>query len=157
MFIPFSKEFILAKDKTITTNNCWIPNNQPSGNGYVSIAINCRSYLLHRTVMCLWNNVDYYDPAVLALHNCNNRACFNPEHLRPGNQSENIKDSVLIRTHPEAKKRVCPKCGFGYSNQRYRNIYGEIAIRRRCRNCVNRIQRAKREEIRQEKRAKNAS
>jgi hypothetical protein len=31
---------------------------------------------------------------MLALHSCDNPSCCNPAHLRPGTQSENVRDMV---------------------------------------------------------------
>ena len=33
------------------------------------------------------------EDGLLALHKCDNRVCFNPDHLYEGNQSQNVQDS----------------------------------------------------------------
>jgi len=40
-------------------------------------------------------------------HKCHNRGCVRPDHLYSGTQSENIVDSVTVRTHRNSRKTEC--------------------------------------------------
>lgn len=110
-FGTFTKEYVLSITKIITDNNCWISDHKPKENGYINVTINKRKYYLHRVVLCLWNDIDYNDHKILALHKCNNNACFNPEHIKPGTKSDNAYDSIRTGTHANSNKERCPKCG----------------------------------------------
>ena len=134
----FTREWINNFPKTLNENGCWIPAGyKPHPDGYVSIVINYQTYNLHRLSMCIYHNVDYWDPKIDTRHSkgCS-KACFNPEHLQPGTSSENQKDSVIHGTHFNASKDVCPKCGGPYSRKRRRR-YGKELFERYCRNCAN--------------------
>lgn len=66
----------------------WISNLDKDGYGRFSIKR--IEYLAHRVS---YNHFNGSPSNSRILHSCNNRACVNPEHLRVGNQSENIQQS----------------------------------------------------------------
>lgn len=43
-------------------------------------------------------------PGYLACHSCNNPACFKPDHLYEGTNSDNMKDRVASGHHPVGMK-----------------------------------------------------
>jgi hypothetical protein len=59
------------------------------------------------------------------------RACFNPEHVKPGTHAENMKDHI----HHNTLKEVCPKCKGEYTIIRIRTGPLKGKTRRRCKNC----------------------
>lgn len=77
----------------INENGCHVWQGSLDSDGYARKHINgktrrlCRVSLeekLGRPIL----------PGMMALHACNNRACINPDHLREGDNSENMGDRV---------------------------------------------------------------
>jgi len=131
----FTIEWILSISKVINNNGCWIPQHKADEDGYIRITFGrypkAKRYKLHRIVMCVYNNIDYDNKSVESRHSTRcSRACFNPEHIKPGSKSDNVKDSVKDKTHRNSAKITCPKCNGSYS---LRTKYGKIV--RFCRAC----------------------
>ena len=126
-----NKEWINKYIKTTNINGCWIPKLKPTPDGYVSISIEGNIYRLHRLVICIYYNLEYHDKSWESRHNKNcSRSCFNPEHLKPGTISDNVKDSVEHGTHPESRRLTC-KDGHPLDGiQRNRNKWS-----RYCKTC----------------------
>jgi hypothetical protein len=47
-------------------------------------------------------------PGLFVLHNCDNRACVRPEHLRLGTNQDNMNDKVVRRRHPAHRGAWAP-------------------------------------------------
>lgn len=101
----YSKTWILSIPKIINENECWIPLNiKPNNKGYCRVVIDFKEYLVHRIVMCLYYNIDYKESNIVTMHNRNcSRACFNPNHLKPGSDSTNLKDAKRWKKEDEAQ------------------------------------------------------
>jgi len=80
----------------ITKNGCWeVTSHKARGAGYPRIRIGGRKgklWLIHRLVYT--ELVEDIPEGLLVLHNCDNRECINPEHLRVGTYSDNYNDWV---------------------------------------------------------------
>src|SRR5258708_363462 len=142
MLTIINKEFINSLPKTINPNNCWIPLTQPYDDGYCHIKVNTIRYSLHRLSMCVFNNINYYDHKIDTRHSiiCI-RSCFNPEHLKPGSCSDNIKDQVEHGVHRNSSKDVCPKCGNHYRKYRIKSGPRRNQYFRQWTNCKNEYRR----------------
>lgn len=128
------KSYLDNLPKAITSTNCWIPERYVDLNDYIRVTIDGDRYLLSRLSMCVYHNVYYFNHEILATHKCNNPKCFNPEHVMPGSNSDNVLDSVALGTHRNSSKDKCPKCGSPYSKQRS----GKKQVwSRRCLSCKN--------------------
>ena len=139
-----TREFINSIPKRIDENGCWIPHQIPYDDGYVHIKINSVRYSLHRLSMCVFYNINYYDIKIDTRHSeiCS-RACFNPEHLRPGTTQENALDAVEHGRHRNIRKDVCPKCGMEYSKYVIKSGPRKGDSFRQCRHCTNKKRRKK--------------
>lgn len=150
-----SKEWVNSLPKTINENGCWIPKfNIPDNRGYVRIWIEKSRFLLHRLSMCVTYNIDYYDNKIECRHGslCS-RACFNPEHLKPGTSSDNQKDAVGDGTHSQASKACCSKCGGNFRTRVNKTGINRGKVIRYCPVC----QEMKRVEWRRMRREKGLS
>ncbi len=131
-----SIDFINNLPKVIDENGCWIPPNVPNSAGYVQIMIEYQKLFLHRISMCIHNNIDYYNYKYETRHNTGcDRKCFNPEHLKPGSCSDNIKDSVKDKTHKESRKTHCFRCGGPYKSVTNKHGAGKGKTQRYCPKC----------------------
>ena len=133
-FAFFTKEYILSITKIVDSNGCWLSRHKPKDNGYINVTINKKKYYLHRVVLCLWNGINYYNRDILALHKCNNKPCFNSEHIKSGSKSDNATDSIMSGTHYNTNKDTCFRCGRQYQKYKTR-INGKLVWRRKCRFC----------------------
>jgi hypothetical protein len=104
MISSISKEYILSLPKIVTSEECWIKEKSSS---YPTITINNQVYILSRLVAHLWHNLDLNDPRQLACHRCDNKPCFNPEHIYSGTFSSNLNDAVDSRAHGQTKRTHC--------------------------------------------------
>jgi hypothetical protein len=78
---------IMAK-RRITESGCWEYTGalNHAGYGVVQIGRGYGTILVHRLIAS--------DPVGCVLHTCHNPACFNPEHLYVGTQTDNTRDKM---------------------------------------------------------------
>lgn len=79
---------------TINENGCWIPNLKPLSNGYCCTALNGKTKLLHRLSYEYHNNVAPKAGTHIH-HKCNNRRCFNPDHLEEELADEHTRKTFV--------------------------------------------------------------
>lgn len=86
-------ELIERSANELRDNECWTLDRIPHSSGYVYV----KNKRLHRVA---WeaHNAEPIPEDMVVMHTCDNRQCFNPNHLTLGTQQENIFDAV-------AKKR----------------------------------------------------
>lgn len=110
-WVKLDIEWILIIPKIINKNGCWIPTNLAiQHDGYVNISIEGLACRLHRVILCVYLNLNYYDKLWVSRHSKDCvRACFNPEHLKPGTDSDNCKDQVEHGTHRMIQKKNMKK------------------------------------------------
>lgn len=91
------QQYILARvDKELISSGCWEWTKAQSRKGY---GITSKWYKIykksraHQLAYIAWKGV--YNKELFILHNCNNRKCCNPGHLRTGTAKDNYQDMVI--------------------------------------------------------------
>lgn len=64
--------------------------------GYGALWFNGRKIGAHALVLSAW---DRQPPGTEVCHNCDNRACINPLHMRWGTRQDNVDDMMARRGH----------------------------------------------------------
>jgi hypothetical protein len=72
-------------------------------NGYGQVYFEGRHQAANR-VMCLLSKGNPVAPRMEAAHNCGNRLCVNPQHLRWATTAENAADRLLHGTHNRGER-----------------------------------------------------
>ena len=99
----------------------------------------------HRLSAILWLGLKNNSP-LLALHKCDNAACFNPKHIYLGTQSQNIRDCVARGRHVESRKT---HCSMGHPFSQENTIVNKLR-HRRCRTCHTAWLKAQKEQMKRD-------
>ena len=93
--------------KVTREGDCIIWNGAKAGKGYPLVADDRERYV-HRLVKLLEGSP--VGKGFQAAHNCGNKSCINPDHIRQATQSENEKDKIIHGTYNHGKPGVT-HCG----------------------------------------------
>lgn len=117
-------------ERTLVTEECWVWKLSTGSHGYgqwIPIPghpVFGRNWLVHRLAWHLTRGA--IPPGWTIDHECRNRRCCNPEHLRLRTNVDNARDNgMAIRTH-------CPQ-GHPYGGD---NLYVSPRGHRFCRTCA---------------------
>jgi hypothetical protein len=96
-------------ERRVVDGDCWLYRGRHTAKGYPQMNRKkvSRSYVrvwtLHRLACAVSRGLDYDDPSWHALHTCNRPGCWNPDHVRPGDNDQNLRDAgrVLVKDHHE--------------------------------------------------------
>lgn len=126
----------LNKNRLVQPNGCWFYNGMITSEGYHKMNFNHRQWYLHRLVFFIFKPEEFTESAKI-LHKCNNRRCWNPDHLYNGTKADNARDAINAGTHVsvlQAAKTHCPN-GHEYTNE---NTYRQPSrpMVRRCKKCI---------------------
>lgn len=91
----------------IRENGCHEFIGGKDSHGYGRIRVGGHQLGAHK-VSYLINVGDYDQEKHELMHNCDNPACVNPEHLRPGTHRENIHDSISKGRHTSQNREYGP-------------------------------------------------
>ena len=109
----FKDKLNILRDKTLTDkellvwleqqankdeNGCWNWPLRLNRDGYAQVSHKGNTQLVHRLVYSLNNNLNL-KANQLILHLCDNRKCFRLDHLKLGNNSENMKQSYIKKPY----------------------------------------------------------
>lgn len=83
----------------VAEDGCWNFSDIQDHTGYGKFCSLGKTWRAHRWIMWHLGEIDYLDKRCI-LHNCDNRSCVNPDHLRLGDRYDNAQDIKLRnRTH----------------------------------------------------------
>lgn len=129
----------LLKRRKITDSGCWEYTGQKNYMGYGKIKWMGITTGVHRAAAAIKMGFPLKGREIQICHNCDNPACFNPDHLYDGTTSTNQLDSILRGTHFYSRKTHCPN-GHPYDEdntviERRGREYSASAESRKCRTC----------------------
>jgi hypothetical protein len=94
--------FVLANCR-VSETGCWEWQGASNKSGYGRVRVNGRLQLPHRVVAAFFGIIpeaaDTTNRRVCVLHECDNPRCCNPDHLKAGSMSQNMKDCVRRGRH----------------------------------------------------------
>ena len=86
------KDFLLSI-RTITSNGCWVQYHYNNKEEYPKIKYQGKNERLHRVSFSVFTNQKITENK-LVLHSCDNKQCYNPDHLSLGDHSKNALEAV---------------------------------------------------------------
>ena len=119
----------LSKIKVDDDHFCWEFKGTISPYGYGVFSIGGKIYMAHRVSWSVFENNP--DPILLIDHQCKNRKCVNPSHLRLVNEKTNTLENSNSTAYFNSLKTHCPK-GHEYTPENIYMNYGS----RRCATCT---------------------
>lgn len=126
---------VRIRDNSIVSNcGCWEWTGAIDRHGYARISVCNKNWKASRASWCAFNR-QAFPGQLWALHNCDNRKCVNPDHIRPGTARQNMLDAWrrggLKRRF---KDRTHCKHGHKFTEENSAH-YPSIGGHRRCREC----------------------
>lgn len=123
--MPLGRPPINPLDRIMKTEKCWLWTGPTNSDGY---GISGGGKLAHRVIYSILVGPISEDECVL--HECDNRKCCNPEHLKLGSRYDNALDRTMRGRDYHLTIIHCPK-GHPYDEENTRIYKGE----RYCRAC----------------------
>lgn len=120
----------LSKGMKVTDTGCWVSRFAPTSYGYVQVNFKGKRVFQHRLSYMIHRG--HIPDGLYVLHTCDNRRCWNPEHLWLGTISDNKQDELKKGRNYEANRTHCPR---GHSYEEHGIRHGRRQWRQ-CRVCA---------------------
>lgn len=117
----------MAKRASITSSGCILCAISVDANGRSRINYRKRPLYAHRLILTFREPPPY--PTALALHSCDTPNCINPDHLRWGDQTDNVNDRT--ERNPHRTWHRLTNADNDYIKQAYAEGTSQAAIARR--------------------------
>ena len=89
---------LMSKVEKNNSSGCWIFKGGIDRSGYGRIKIGKHNLGAHKVAYLIMVG-DYDQSSFELMHKCDNPACVNPSHLKPGTHKENIDDCISKGRH----------------------------------------------------------
>lgn len=104
---PLMDRFMDKVEVPVDSAACWKWIGATRGNGYGTIKVDGKLIDAHRASYILFHGP--IEPGKLVLHQCDNRNCINPQHLKLGTYKDNQMDAIARgRAKPFRATRSVP-------------------------------------------------
>lgn len=103
----------LSRGKIVTDKGCWYSKHSTNGYGYCQIFFRGKRIYQHR--VSYEAHIGPIPPGLYVLHTCDDRRCWNPEHLFLGTISDNKQDEIQKGRNYESNRTHCPR-GHAYAD-----------------------------------------
>lgn len=117
--------------KRYTNVNCWEWDGPLDNDGYGKIKVKGKYVGTHRLAFQVFR-ADEFNSELSVLHACDNRKCFNPDHLFQGTQLDNVRDCIRKGRFRGATATHCLN-GHRLEGD---NLYVTPKGHKRCRQCA---------------------
>jgi hypothetical protein len=87
------KQRLLEKRTIDPDRGCWEFTGAKTGLGYGTIKYNAHMVLVHRLSMYIYKGFSLTDKS-FCCHSCDNKKCFNPDHIFLGTCKDNVRDCI---------------------------------------------------------------
>lgn len=105
-------EFWARLKKPDGEDGCWLWPGRITDSGYGAHHIRGRVWQAHRLAWCIASRRNI-PTGLVVRHDCDNRLCCNPGHLRPGTSRENMEDAASRKRMPRGAKHGLSKLNDG--------------------------------------------
>jgi hypothetical protein len=98
------REFFYHHNPCRSATQCWEWPSYRDPKGYGCIIFDGFKFSVHR--LSFQHYKGRIPKGFVVMHECDNPACFNPDHLYLGTQKENVHDMVRKQRHRAHRRRV---------------------------------------------------
>lgn len=107
--IELSPAFLISRRHINPATNCWEWTGSMLEQGYGRVKVAGKIYKPHRLSAYYFLGLDLKDRQAFVCHLCDNKKCFNPEHLKIADNTWNQRDALAKGLLPNGEKNINAK------------------------------------------------